>query len=364
MGLGGTEKHVIALASGLRDRGYETGIVCLFEEGALAGEVRSQGIPLICLNIPPRWGLRTMTALFRFVRSTPIDILHTYLFGFHLFAGLPARLLKVPVILSSRREIADWKKGRHRLVENWGNRFVDRVICCSEAARRWTMQTEKIRPVKLATIYNGVDTQRCKASREKSAVRSSLEIPPNAPLIGTVANFSPAKGYPTLLAAAGEILKQCPSAYFLFVGAGPLQKEMQEKASKLQGHDHIVFTGFRSDIPDLIAAMDIFVLASITEGFPNAILEAMAMGKPVVATRVGGIPEILQSGEEGVLVPPQDSAALAQAILFLLHDPKNASRLGARAAEKVRRDFTLVRMIDLHESLYLSQWQCRGHSGR
>ena len=364
MGLGGTERHVIALASGLRERGYDAGIACLFEEGALGREVRSNGIPLVCLNLPPRWGVGTMVALFRWMRSARVDVLHTYLFGFHLFAGLPARLLRVPVIFSSRREIPTWKKRRHRLTENLGNLLVDRVICCSTAVGEWVLQTEKIRPKKLLTIYNGVDVARWKAGGEKSALRSSLGIPPNALVIGAVANFSAAKGYPVLLETAQILLKQCPLAYFLFVGAGPLLEEMREKAGWLDGHDHFVFTGARSDIPDLVAAMDVFVSASVMEGFPNALLEAMAMGKTVVATRVGGIPEMVESGQDGILVPPEDAPALAGAVLALLRDPQTASRLGARAAEKIRRDFTVQRMVDQHENLYLSEWRRQEGSGR
>ncbi len=113
MKLGGAEKHVIRLASGLRQRGYEVGIACVFREGLLADDVRKEGIPFVCLRAGDRWGPKTFLEIFNWIRSSRMDILHTYLFGFHVFAGLPARILRVPVILSSRRELAYWQKGRH-----------------------------------------------------------------------------------------------------------------------------------------------------------------------------------------------------------------------------------------------------------
>ena len=359
--LGGSEKHVIRLASELRRRGYETGIACVFREGALAEETRSDGVPLVTLSVNEGcWNVGTFFRIFCWLRSNQIDILHTYLFGFHLFAGLSARLLGIPVILSSRREIADWKKKRHLWLENLGNLFVDRVVTCSRAVEKWALGRERISQEKVLTIHNGVDLERFGSQGDGSKIRNEFSIPEGAPLIGTVANLAVEKGYPYLLEAVEFVLKEKPDTWFIFVGSGPLESEIKERAAKIPGHRQIIFTGFRSDIPDFLAAMDVFVLASLIEGFPNVLLEAMAMAKPVVATEVGGIPELVDSEESGVLVPAKDGKALAKAILSLLADRGRANRLGLRAQEKTRIEFALEHMVDQYEALYLSLLREKG----
>lgn len=354
MKLGGAEKHVVQLAAELRKRGFEAGIATIFREGVLAEEVKERQIPFVCLGAPYGWGPRTLIRIFNWLRSSCPDILHTYLFGFHFFAGFPARVLGVPHVVASRREIASWQKRRHRFVEDLGNLFVDRVVCCSEAVRVRTLEKERIQPEKVLTIYNGVDDVRFEAAGNGRQVREEFEIPANAPLVGTVANFAAEKGYPCLLEAARLVLEEIPESRFLLVGSGPLEKEIRERAGEIGAHRQIIFAGARADIPELLAAMDVFALASSSEGFPNALLEAMSEGKAVVATAVGGIPELVESGQDGMLVPPQDERALARAILSLLKDSGKRRAMGAQAREKIRSQFRLERMINDYEASYLS----------
>ncbi len=351
MNVGGAEKHVILLASGLRQRGYDAQILSIFQEGTLAGKIRKEEIPFSCLQLPKGWGGDAFFKIYQWLRQNPVDILHTYLFGFHLFAGLPARLLKVPVIVSSRREIAEWRKARHVWIENLGNHFVDRVICCSQAAQKWTLDHEKIAREKVLTLYNGVD-QKYFASADGLKIRHEFGIPENAFVVGTVANFAEEKGYPYLLEAVSVIAQEHPEAWFLFVGSGPLEAEIKQKAARLPNSDRILFTGIRSDIPDLISAMNVFVLASVIEGFPNVLLEAMSMAKPVVATCVGGIPELIESEKDGILVFSKDSQGLANVILQCLRDPSTANRLGTKARHKIEQNFSLDQMIDQYEAFY------------
>ena len=361
MRLGGSEKHVIGLASGLQARGFDARIVTIFEEGILGPSVRKEGIPFECIHAPQSWGLETLIRILGWMRHRPMSILHTYLFGFHVFAGLPAKLLKVPVILSSRRELAHWQKARHRWVENLGNGLVDQVICCSEAARQWTLDKEVIRPEKLLTIYNGVDLKRFELPFQQMEIRTEFGIPRDKPVIGTVANFSYEKGYPYLLEAIERIHHRKPEAWFLLVGSGPLEDEMKKMASKSPAKGQIIFAGNRSDIPRVLAAMDIFVLASLSEGFPNVLLEAMAMARPVVASAVGGIPELVESGQDGILVPHRDSRSLAEAVLHLLDDETQATRLRYLAAEKIKTKFSLERMLDDYEQLYQRILRAKGN---
>lgn len=354
--LGGTEKHVIRLASGLRRRGYETGIALIFREGILSEEARHEGIPLVSFETGNMWNLKTFFQIFNWLHSNPMDILHTYLFGFHLFVGLPARLSGVPILLSSRRgrAVGHWEKRRHRWVEKLGNFFVDQVTCCSEESQRWVLRHEHLPPEKVRVIHNGIDLKDLAARAHPSMIRQEWRIPKEAFLVGTVANFSPEKGYSYLLEAAELILKKKSNTWFLFVGSGPLEAEIKKRVQGMEGGKRIIFTGSRHDIPDLIGAMDVFVLASVIEGFPNVLLEAMGMAEPVVATEVGGIPELIDPGETGLLVPPKDGRALSEAVLSLLEDRNKAYQMGLRAQQKIRRDFTQEKMLDQYEAFYLS----------
>jgi glycosyltransferase involved in cell wall biosynthesis len=234
------------------------------------------------------------------------------------------------------------------------------VVCCSKAVERWVLEKENLPPGKVSTIHTGVDLQRFRTPADGERIRREFGIPPDALVVGTVANFAFEKGYPALLEAAEISLKINKGLWFLLVGSGPLEKEVRGRVKKILGHERIVFTGSRWDIPDLMEAMDVFVLASVIEGFPNVLLEAMAMTKAVIATSVGGIPELIESGENGILVPPSDGKALAQAILSLLEDRGKRAELGARAQEKMREEFTLDRMLNQYEALYLSLLREKG----
>ncbi len=363
MKLGGTEKHVIRLISGLRDRGHDAGIVCLFREGIIANEVREQNIPFVCLDLEYCWNLKTLQGILKWLRQTRPDVLHTCLFGFDFFAALPARLLKIPAVISSRRELAHWQKPRHRWMQNLGNLFVDRVVCCSNAVRKWTLVKEKIGQEKVFTLYNGVDLERFRAfENSPNSIRKEFGIPQNASVVGTVANIAVEKGYSDLIAAAGLILKEKPETWFLFVGAGPLQEEMKAKAQALPHGEQIIFTGFRSDISELFRVMGIFTLASTIEGFPNVLLEAMAMGCPVVTTSIGGIPELVTSEKDGILVDAKNPGQLAVAILRLLNDPKKAREFGEQGWKKIRESFSEKRMIDQYETFYESVLRDKGFS--
>ena len=356
---GGTENHVIRLAAGLKHRGHDTGIICVFQKGPLGEEAEREGVPLVLLEAGERWGGRASVRIWNRLRSNPVQVLHTYLFGAHLFAGLPARLLGVPAVLSSRRgrAVTHWQRKREQWLENLGNLFVDRVTCCSRENKEWVLANEKISAEKVVTIYNGIDGAEFGAVRAPVSVRRGLGIPDEALLVGTVANFAPEKGYPYFLESMRTLLRRDSRIWFLLVGSGPLEEEIRGEAGKIPGRERIVFAGTRPDIPDLMNAMDIFVLASVTEGFPNVLLEAMALARPVVATRVGGIPELVHSGEDGILVPPRDAEALAEGVLILAKDRERAAALGERARRKIKKDFTLDRMIDEYEALYLSLLQ-------
>ena len=351
MDIGGAETHVVRLAEGLRRKGHDARILCVFEEGRLAPWIHEKKMPLTALRAP-RWGLGLIAKIRGWLLQNPADIVHTYLFGLHFFAGLPAKQAGVPRVLSSRRDVELSQPAKVLWLEKAGNFFCDRVTACSEAVRQWTLGRENLKSEKITTLYNGVDLAEFVPGAGRADVRREFGIPQDASVIGTVANFSPKKGYAYLIEAAAQVLAARPESYFLFAGAGPLQAEMEKRAALVAGGDRILFTGARRDIARILAAMDIFVFVSLWEGLPNVVLEAMAMALAVVSTPAGGVPEIITDGLQGRLVPFRDPAAAAGVILELLEHPGLRQELGRAARQKIEMDFTLERMIDEYERFY------------
>jgi glycosyltransferase involved in cell wall biosynthesis len=212
---------------------------------------------------------------------------------------------------------------------------------------------EKIDPSKTVVIYNGVDEERFSHFNNVSTARVELGIESNDPVLGSVSSLTPHKGHIYMFQAAPKILESFPSTKFLFVGDGNLREELEGQVKILNISSNVIFTGIRKNIPELLNLMDIFVLPSSSrEGLGISIIEAMAVEKPVVATNIGGIPEVVQDGKTGILVPPQNSEALAGAIIELLNDSGKAEKMGRMGRLRIKDAFTTQRMISEIENLY------------
>jgi len=351
MDMGGAETHVVRLAEGLRKRGHDARILCVFGEGKLAERIREKGIPLEALG-QKKWGLAVLGPVKKYLEKNPCQIVHTYLFGLHFFAGLPARLTRVEKVLSSRRDVELSQPAKVLWLEKMGNFFCDHVTACSQAVESWVLGRENLKKDKITTLYNGVDLHEFVPGQGRAVIRKEFSIHPEALVVGTVANFSLKKGYAYLLEAAERVLSARPDCYFLLVGSGPLEQEMKERAARMPLGDRILFAGARKDVSNLLAAMDIFAFTSLWEGLPNVVLEAMAMRLPVISTPAGGVPEVIIDGIEGRLIPFRDSAAAADVILQLAGDSGLRERLGKAARQKIEMDFSLERMVCEYENFY------------
>lgn len=352
--IGGTETQVLYLARGLRTCGHEVRLLCLFREGRLADRAREYGIPLETLHAK-NWGPGVMVRIQRSLAAQPADVVHTFLFGFHFFAGLPARKAGARLILSSRRGLELDQPWKIHFIEKLGNTVADHVVANAEAVRLHFMKREGLACSKTSTLYNGVDMERFQPGRHREMIRRELGIEDGVPLVGTVANFSAPKGYPDLIAAAERVLRERPGVRFVFAGDGPLWGSMQEMVRQKGLEDRILFTGSRRDIPDFLAALDVFVFGSLWEGMPNVVMEAMAMEKPIAATPAGGIPELIDHGQNGLLVPLRNPEAMAAALFKLLDDPAYAAALGRSARKKIEQVFTLPVTVEAHEVFYRKQ---------
>jgi glycosyltransferase involved in cell wall biosynthesis len=229
-------------------------------------------------------------------------------------------------------------------------RLADIVVAVSHDLRRTLLRDVHLtRPVRV--IHNGIDGARYRFSSE-STVRLDLGVARDDFLIGTGVVLSKQKGIPYLLEAARRVLAEDSKARFVIAGDGPMRQELEQMAAQLRLGDGVRFLGYRNDIPHFVSALDLYVLPSLWEGLPLALLEAMAIGKPIVATQVGGNAEVVEDGVNGYIVPPRDPVALAQAILRVRRDPAFAEQVRHVNVQKFDVQFSVGAMVKAHEQLF------------
>lgn len=343
----GAEVQVAMVMGYLRARRDVTVMAVLLNEGRLATELRQLGVDVTVVDESRISSLGILAALVRFLRDRDIDIVHTHKHKDTVLGALAAKLVGVARVVRTvhglREPLRGWQWAKYRVYEALERAilwcFADRIISVSwrlaerlrRSGYRWSAITQ---------VHNGLDLRRVMPTRTRDEVRRELGIASDTLLIGTVGRLSAVKGHRHLLHAARLVLQAKPATRFVIVGGGPLRDELALRAMELGIHRQCLFVGPRNDVYDLIAAFDIFVLPSLDEGMPLALLEAMALAKPVVATRVGGIPEIISHRETGLLVPPRDAAALANACLHLAGDREMAQMLGAHARQAIEAEFS------------------------
>jgi glycosyltransferase involved in cell wall biosynthesis len=329
----------------LQRRGVRSSIVVL-TDGALIGEARQRGIDTLALHKRQGLDFRMIPALRRLVRDQGIDVLHTHNFAPLVYGSLVARLCGIGTVNTRHGRAA---LRTHPLI--WA--LTDRVVAVSQDARRQLEIHNRIRPDKVRVIVNAIDLSRYRApSRPPADFRGEWGVPIEAPLCGIVGRLSPEKDHRTLLAAFDILRRTGSNAHLVIVGGGPLEGELRSLSLTLGLEGRVHFTGFRSDVAELLPSLDLFVLSSTEEGVSLTLIEAMAAGLPIVATRVGGNPEVVVEGQTGLLVEPGQPGALAAAIGGLLGDPEERARMGRRGLEVASRSFEIERLIDEYLVVY------------
>jgi len=286
-----------------------------------------------------RFFIRLLLALWR----NDIHILHVNSYGIGNWARLAAVLMRVPIIVDHWRGLQRINPKRRLICQVLG-RFTDISLTISRSVRNHIAEQCRLPLEQFKINYVGIDCSRYQCGRPKDFVRRELGLPLDKPVVGIVARLDHwGKGHQELFPALAKVRRQYP-VHALVVGGGRKQEEVQKKAVEMGLGDIVHFVGIRHDIPDMLAAMDIFTIPSHSEGLCRALLEAMAAGLPVIASKVGGMVEVVQHEENGLLIPPRDPEALAQALLRLLADPDWAKTLGQKAQAHVRKYFSLDRM--------------------
>jgi len=355
--IGGTERMILALLEGLDRNKYEPFLCAIKPGGALLPEAEKLGVKAVTLNAGSRTDLPALCGIIPMLRKEKPGILHTFLFHANIAGRIAGRMCGVPVIISSQRSVDKWRKPWHSALDKWTSGLCNLIISNSEAGRKALIEREKIDPARVITIHNGINAEKFAAAAcgaDAGAARKAFGFAPGDTVLGIIANLRAVKGHKFLLKAFQNVRRTTPDVRLklLVVGEGKLEGELKDLADKLGVSNDTVFAGFRDEIPRVLAAIDIFVLPSLWEGFPVSVIEAMASGKPVIASRAGGIPEAIVEGETGLLVPPGDVPALEKAIEALAGSPELAKKMGEAGRKKAGSEFGIEKMISKTEGVY------------
>lgn len=343
--IGGAENHVLALVRALDPARYAVTVVCP-RPGPLVTALKSAGVRVLLIDMvkpaPDDEYLPHLPALwelFGLMQRWRPHIVHSHLYPAHLHASLAGRLADVPALVTTA----------HTLIVRPGDRWLagltrNRIIAVSEAVKAGLVGVG-VSPRDVRVITNGIEARYFADETETARkLRLQLGIDPDAPVIGTVARLSPEKGHRELLHIARQVLARRPHARFLVVGTGPLAEELRILATELGIGDCVIFTGARQDVTALNHVLDVFLLPSQEEALPLAVLEAMAARRPVVASAVGGVPEVVVEGQTGLLFRPDDREGFVHAIVTLIDQPERRAQFGIRGRQRVRSRFGVERM--------------------
>jgi len=358
--LGGGQKNVLALAEGL-DCARFVVTVCSRPDGPLAEAVRAGGGAHFAVPFRRRYDRSVLGRIRTFLREEGFDILHTHGGVAGFYGRWTAHSLRVPVVIHTFHGIHYLYDTNPALravfvaLERRLSRKTDTVVCVSDSVRDLSRAHRLVPEDRLTVIKNGIDFDRPLPSESEDirSIVSGLGLELARPLIGTVARLDPVKGLAVLLKALPRIRERLPSARLVIVGGGADRARLETLARALEIRECVHFLGERTDAPAWMGRFDVFVLPSLQEALPYVILEAAALEKPVVASEVGGIRELLRNEETGLLVPPGDPKTLATAVIRLAEDPALAASLGKKLRSTLSQEYTLSRMVRQTEDLYL-----------
>ena len=346
---GGGERYLELLFGRLDRARYRPLLICP-EPGSFVGRMKERGVETHLVHLAPLFNPIALWRLTRLLVREHVTILQTHGARANFYGRIAGRLAGVPVIISTIHnslkdyEVSPLTRWLYTVLLRLTFPLVHRIICVSEANRRDLIEDCPVAAAKAQTVHNGVDLSAFSSQPNHQKVRQELGVT-EGPVLVTIGRLTEQKGHRYLLQALSCLLETWPQLCCLFVGEGELQDALRRMAIDLGVERACRFVGVREDIPGILTAADVFVLPSLSEGFPFVLLEALAMGCPVVASRVNGVLELIEDHKTGLLVPPRDPQALARAIRDMLDDRRAALRMGAAGRALVRERFTVNRMV-------------------
>jgi glycosyltransferase involved in cell wall biosynthesis len=373
LGSGGAERIVLELATGFDPARVES-IVCIsreYDEVDAAWvqaktRLRESGVRIVQLRRRNRVALWAWRPLVSLLRTEQVDVLHAHMFGSNVWGALVGSLARVPVVVAHDHGwVGPRSTAQMFLDREVVARGSDTIVAVSRHTREQLIERERIAPEKVVFIPNGIPQSPPPSG---ASVRGELGLGEATPVVGTVGLLRAQKALHVLIEAVAMVIaREFPDLILVIAGPGPERPRLERRIAELGIADHVRFLGLRTDVPDVIAAFNVAASSSDFEGSPLAIMEFMAGGRPIVATSVGGVPDLIEDGVHGRLVPPGSPEALAQAIAELLRDPARAAQMGQRARERRESEFGVGAMVARIEALYrqlLASPATTGRGGR
>ncbi len=351
---GGGERVFLQLAKGLQSV-FDISVAAtpggLFEE-----EINKAGIRFFAADMTGRFSIISFFHIKKLLRKYNISLIHSQ----GARADFLARMvcgIKIPHVCTLTTPVEGFdvrplRKKIYRFADYISELFVDKFIVVSDELQKLLICKRKISPCKVVRIYNGIETDLFKPEDSQKDIRKKFGISPNMRLVAAIGRMVWEKGFDDFIRAVPFVVSAIPNIKFLFVGEGPCMAGLISLSEKSGIQEHVIFTGFRKDVKEILSGIEILVVPSLLEGCPMVTLEAMAMEKTVIASNIPGISEQISDGENGRLIPPKDSAALSKVIIEMLNDSKSAGKMGKAARKRVEEKFSVARMLSETGQVY------------
>jgi glycosyltransferase involved in cell wall biosynthesis len=343
----GGEQQLLYLSCGLRKKGYSQLIAC--QPDSLLLKRCQEHVPTIPVRMRGEWDITATLKLAQFIDIKGIQLVHLHSSHAHAIGLMAAKISQSkPAVVVSRR--VDFHIQKNPISWIKYRMGVNRIIAVSNAVKQ-VLVSDGICQAWIDVVYDGIDVKRFSMDVDGNYLYQEFGLNPSYPIVGIIAALAPHKDHKTLLQACSNIKKTNHQVQFLIVGDGELRWKLQQMAKRLDVENNVIFTGFRNDIPQILSILTVYVISSYLEGLNTSILEAQSAGVPVIATKTGGISEIIKDGVNGLLVLPQHPEFLAEGIMKLIDNKTFASQLAAVAKIDVRK-FSKETMVDATEAVY------------
>jgi glycosyltransferase involved in cell wall biosynthesis len=362
---GGGERVFAQIINGLSPHKYEI-FLSSYPGEQLRQAIVKGDLQFLPLDFSKKFSFSLILRLTHIIKKNGIEIVHGQGARAEFYARVACKLAGKAKYMSTIAmpvegfDVGPIRKKIYSLFDRFSERFVDRFLVVSDVLRDKMIRGHGIPAEKVIKIYNGIEidhytSQHQNGSRER--IRNEFNIEEDTLFIGAIGRLVWQKGFDYLIGALPELLKRLPRTKIVLVGDGPLRGELEALAEKKKVEENLIFAGFRSDIKDILSAIDILILPSLLEGFPMITLEGMAMAKPIIATRIDGITEQIVDGVSGILIPPRDPDAIAQAVVRLSTEKELAQILGLGGRRRVEKEFTVEKMVSETEKVYQSLYE-------
>lgn len=351
--VGGAEEHLLTVLRNIDTNSFCPTVCCIREKEQIGEEIEKLGIEVLSLKrMSKRIDFRIVSDLRKIIRQRDIHLVHSHLYHANMYGRIAAFLSGIRSVITEHNVYLK-KYKLHRRFVNWLlAKRTGRIIAVSEMVRNYVIARDWIGSGEVEVIHNGIDLSRFSSRLGRADAREKLGIPADCFLLGIVGRLSEQKGHIYLVRAMPSLKERIPEIKLLVIGPGALETSLKKEAASLGLGESVLFLGSRRDIPDLLAALDVFVMPSLWEGLPIALLEAMSFSLPVVVSEVGGVAEIVVNGKNGFLVPPRDGAALFRTISGLYNRRDLRTVLGENARKTVAEKFNAVTMTRRLEAVY------------